>query len=163
MTKEKRLQYQKAHVELYEILKGLSNDEKEKIPHAFINNLKEDMDKNYTFLFDKSKTLYEQNLMSETKALLVQIYARYLAPENEKRLWNEYNNICINKIEKKRKEKYNPDDIFKNGSTTINNNDISQSIQENLKEEYNKNLPVEMQKQNMFQRLLSFIQKLIHH
>ena len=47
--------------------------------------------------------------------------------------------------------------------TTTKDNDISQDIQEQLNEEYNKNLPMEVQKQNIFQRLLSFIKKLIRH
>ena len=51
--------------------------------------------------------------MTETKALLVQLYIKYLAPENEKELWEKYNQICLNEVEKKRREKYNPENIFK--------------------------------------------------
>ena len=117
MTKEKRLQYKKAHTELYEIIKNLSDEEKNKIPDEFINNLQKDIDDTYLFHFDKSKTVFEQDLMTETKALLVQIYAKYLAPENEAELWKNYNHICQNELEKKRKENYNPNNIFKSINT----------------------------------------------
>ena len=41
-------------------------------------------------------------------------------------------------------------------------NDITQNVQEKLNEEYNKNLPMEVQKQNIFRRLLGFIKDLLH-
>lgn len=76
---------------------------------------------------------------------------------------NEIDNILTNNQKKKDeylKVKYNPDDIFKNRN--VNNNDITQNVQEKLNEEYNKNLPMEVQKQNIFRRLLGFIKDLLH-
>lgn len=123
MTNEKKEQYKKAHVELYEIINHLTNTEKEKIPKEFIDNLKNNIDNNYTFQFDENKTILEQNLMLETKALLIQMYKKYLAPEEEKRLWDNYNIKCLGKIEKNKRAKYNPDNLFKDKIVKLEKNE----------------------------------------
>lgn len=114
MTKEKTLQYQKAYVELNEILKSLSEEENSKIPKAFKDNLVKNMDKSYKFELDSSKGIFEQKLMVETEALLVEIYERYLASAEEKEVWEKYDKICLNRIEQNKKEKYNPSNMFIN-------------------------------------------------
>ena len=126
MTNEESLLYKKAHVELYEIIKNLSKKEKEKIPETFINNLSLNMDNNYVFEYDSSKNILEQNLMNETKALLVQMYIRYLAPEEDQELWERYNRNCLNKIEQEKSNKYSYDKLFANKKY------ISKTIEENV-------------------------------
>lgn len=125
MTYQKMLQYKKAHVELLEIINNLSPEDKEKIPRKVLNKLKKDIDFDYKFIYDNTKQIFEQNLMDETKALLIQVYAKYIAPENENELWKKYNNICLDKIEKKRKEQYSPDNVFDNKSIRKGNNETS--------------------------------------
>lgn len=51
--------------------------------------------------------------MPETKALIVEIYEKYLCLENEKEFWKEYDKICINKIEEQKKVMYKYKNIFK--------------------------------------------------
>lgn len=114
MTKEKTLQYQKAYVELNEILKSLSEEENSKIPKVFKDNLVKNMDKSYKFELDSSKGIFEQKLMVETETLLVEIYERYLASAEEKEVWEKYDKICLNRIEQNKKEKYNPSNMFIN-------------------------------------------------
>ena len=153
MTNEKRLLYRKAYVELYEIIKRLSKEEQDKIPNVFMDNLVKSKDASYTFEFDESKGIFEQDLMVETQALLVGIYEKYLAPESEKELWEKYDRFCLNKIEEKRREKYNPDDIFKNNRV--------QNVEEKPQDIEN-NLPVEVKKENFFERLIGFIKNLFY-
>lgn len=71
------------------------------------------MDDKYIFKYDDSKTLIEQNLMDETKALLVQMYIKYIAQEKDTELWKKYNRSCLNEIEEKKRAKFNPDNLFK--------------------------------------------------
>ena len=154
MTNEKNIQYKKSYVELNEILKLLAKEQKEKIPENFINNISNNMDKTYKFTFDKSKGIFEQDLMVETEALLVEIYERYLAPEEEKELWQKYDRFCLNKIEEKKKEKYNKN-IFENNKKVIN-----QQRDKNIAENIRKNdniLPIEYKKENLFERIINFI------
>lgn len=114
MTETKKNAYKKAYTELYKIFKSMSEDELNKIPSAFIANVQKEMDKEYEFELDKDKVLLGQNLMTETKALIVQMYVKFLAPEGENVLWQKYDKYCISEIEKQRREQYNPDNLFKN-------------------------------------------------
>lgn len=107
-------EYRKAYVELNEIIKRMTKQEKEKIPELVIKNLEKEMDKKYKYIYDESKGLQEQDLKIETKALLVEIYEKYLASEEEKELWEKYDKICLNKIEEKKKRNYNTENLFKN-------------------------------------------------
>lgn len=114
MTKAKKNAYKRAYTELNEIFKIMSEDELNKIPSIFIDNVQKEMDNDYEFELDKDKELLEQDLMTETKALIVQMYVRFLASEGENELWQKYDKYCISEIEKQRREKYNPDNLFKN-------------------------------------------------
>lgn len=119
MTNEKSLLYKQAHVELYEIIKNITEKERLKIPEAFISNLVKNSDDSYIFQYDKSKNILEQNLMNETKALLIQMYIKYIAPEEEKELWKDYNRICLNDIEKEKNNKYNYENLFKDQYNSV--------------------------------------------
>ena len=146
MTNAERIEYKKAHVELYEIIKRLSNAEKDKIPPTFMNNLKNDMDENYVFVMDETKSLLDQDYKVETKALLVELYERYLASEDEKDFWKKYDRICLNMIEERKKEQYNPDDLFKKKD----NNENKEKIECN-------NLPIKMEKERLFDKILKWV------
>lgn len=113
MIQTKNERYKRAYTELNEIIKELSKAELEKIPNELIRNIETNIDKEYKWKYDKSKTLLDQDLMSETKALIVEIYEKYLCPENEKEFWKEYDKICINKIEEQKKAMYNGRNIFR--------------------------------------------------
>lgn len=114
MTEVKKNVYKRAYTELNEIFKIMSEDELNKIPSTFIANVQKEMDNDYEFELDKDKDLLDQDLMTETKALIVQMYVRFLAPEGENELWQKYDKYCISEIEKQRREQYNPDNLFKN-------------------------------------------------
>lgn len=113
MIQTKNTIYKRAYTELNEIIKELSKAELEKIPSELIRNIELNIDKEYKWKYDKSKTLLDQDLMPETKALIVEIYEKYLCPENEKEFWKEYDKICINKIEEQKKAMYNGKEIFR--------------------------------------------------
>ena len=140
MTKEKSIRYKKAYTELNEIFKILDKEQKDKIPNDFINNISNNMDKDYKFELDSSKGIFEQELMVETEALLVEIYERYLAPEEKK------------------KEKYKQN-IFENNKKAINpqhDKNVIESIQkDNI-------LPIESKKENLFEKILNFIKKIFN-
>lgn len=110
----KELVYKRAHTELYEVIKKLSKQELEKIPQNFIENLKNNIDNKYVWKYDNTKKIEEQNFLVETKALIVEMYERYLCPDDKKEFWNNYNRICLNMIEDKKREEYDPNILFKN-------------------------------------------------
>ena len=153
--------YSKAHKESVEILKYVPEESVNKIPKEMRDMFEAEQLKTYDFQIDTEKAFEEQELLKETKAILANIFRDYWATDYQKARIIEKENQDREEWERKKREKYNPNDIFKNRNTSTNNDDTSQNIQEQLNEEYNKSLPMEVQKQNIFQRLLSFIKKLV--
>lgn len=141
--------YKKAYVELCELIKWLPDDEQKKIPQTVIENLREDMNNNYVFNIKKDKDITQQNFMTETKALFVELYEKYLAKDNEKEIWKEYDRICFNLIENEKKEKYNYNDTFKNKK--------EQSKKTKILNDSKNNLPVEVKKENILIRFKKII------
>ncbi len=144
MTKEKVENYKRAYVELLEILKNISDEQKEKLPSNLIEKLEEQKDEEYSFEYDFSKTLSEQEIMPETKALVVQIYSNYLASDDEKEFWSQYKALCEEKIENEKRNKYSPENLF------IKNN-ISNTTKDSVL------LPTVIKKENIFVRFFKFI------
>ena len=133
-------------VEVNEVLLQLSYEELSKIPEEIILNIRNKMDKNYEWKYNKEKGLSEQGLSKDTIAILSYINLEYLLNEEQKKLMNEiYKNNEI-KFQKELQEKYNSDNIFKNKQE-------SKVIE-------NTNLPVEIKKETFFSKLILFIKNL---
>lgn len=62
------------------------------------------MNNNYVFNIKKDEDITQQNFMTETKALFVELYEKYLAKDNEKEIWKEYDGFCFNLIENEKKK-----------------------------------------------------------
>ena len=157
MTREKNIKYKKAYVELNEILKYLSNEQRDKISTNFINNISNNMDKDYKYTFDESKGIFEQNLMVETEALLVEIYERYLAPDIEKEVWQKYDRLCLDKIENEKRKIYNANILDE--KNTINKQDLVINNEDSLNEKSNNNLPVKYKKEKIFDKIIKSIKR----
>ena len=135
--------------------KVLSKEQKAKIPESFVNYIISNMDKDYIFVYDNSKGIFDQNLMVETESLLVEVYERYLAPEEEKEMWNKYDRFCLNKIDEEKRAKTN--NMFesnkKEKDTTI--------VKQNKEKEENNILPLKYEKENFFTKILNFFKRII--
>lgn len=156
MTKEKSLAYKKAYVELYELIKLLTKQEQEKIPNDFIEYIINNKDTEYRFIIDKSKGILEQDYITETKALIVKMYEKYLAPEEENEFWKRYDRICLNMIEQDKENKFNSNDIFKNEKPIKNEKKQCEFTIIN-------NLPVEVKKENIIEKLINLVKKFLRH
>lgn len=150
--------YAKAYREIVEILKYVPKESVNKIPKEMRDMFETEQLKTYNFQIDTGKTFEEQELLEETKAIFANIFRDYWATDYQKDKIIEKENQDREEYERQKREIYNPNDIFKNKNTLTNN----KNFQEQLNEKYNKNLPMKVQKQNIFQRLISFIKKLIH-
>ena len=150
-----KIEYQKAYVELYEIIKALPEEEQEKIPKTLLKNLKDNMSKEYKFEIDTERDILNQNYKIETKALFVELYERYLAPKEEKNFWDKYDKICNNMIEEKKLKLYDTENIFKNKKQ-----DKEEKISN--KKEGKNNLPIEIKKENIIKRFLKFMRDIFN-
>lgn len=153
--------YSKAYKEIVEILKYVPEESVNKIPKEMRDMFEAEQLKTYNFQIDTEKPFEEQELLEETKAILANIFRDYWATDYQKARIIEKENQDREEWERQKREKYNPNDIFKNRNTTTNDNNISQDIQEQLNEEYNKNLPMEV-KENYYKKIINFFKKLFH-
>lgn len=146
--------YGKALREVNEILENMDAEYTSKISPEFMKLIINNSDWNYDFTYDTSKSLEEQNILEETKAILAIIYIKCFAQEDEK---NEIiSAMKQNDIdtENMKRLKYNPDEIFKNNSIS--------SVEE-LKEETNM-LPISNPNKwylNIFEKIKKFFKKFL--
>lgn len=150
-----KLEYKKAYVELYEIIKVLPKKEKEKIPIVVLKNLEDNMDKEYNFTLDTEKSILNQHYKDETKALFVELYERYLAEDDEKDFWKKYDKVCLNMIEEEKQKKYDVENIFSNRNIDKEKTTEEENIN-------NSNLPIEINKENIITKFIKFMKKIFH-
>lgn len=143
--------YAKRLVEVDEVLKYLSEENINKIPEDIRNLIKENKDKQYTWKFDETKDLKDQNLNRDTIIILSYLNMEYLLNTEQKELMEKFHEFNEKKHEEDKSKKYNSNDIFNN-----NNHDEeiknTQSIQEQSMIEYKE--------QTWYQKIFSKILKI---
>lgn len=102
-----------AAVEFNSILEYTSEDLKNKIPKKFLDFLQSIQSKTYKFEYDKTKKLDEQKLKPKTRGLIALVYQDYICNDAEKEEYIQKSQKIIQQIEESKREKYNPNDIFK--------------------------------------------------
>lgn len=112
------IDYQNAYVELLEIFKELSDDELNKIPKGIIEYMKANRNKNYKFSYNKYKTLNEQDVSNITKQIIIILFKRYFANEQQKKWIIRQKQLVFNEEEREKSVKYNPNNIFKKLDTS---------------------------------------------
>lgn len=115
--------YAKAYTEVLQILKYLPKDEFSKIPKEKITFYEENADKNHEFKYNPSKELYNQKVLRETNVIIVKLYNDYFANDNQKQTLKKILHENELEYQEKLREKYNPDDIFKNKTNEEKVND----------------------------------------
>ena len=118
-----------AYSEILEILKHIPIEDYKKIPKNEIELFKAYADNNYTFNYDTSKTLEEQNVSDITKGIIILLFRDYWATEIQKDKIIAKQNYDRIKLEEEKKAKYNSDNIFNNQYKNFSV-DIAQNNQE---------------------------------
>ena len=153
--------YKKAYVEVNAIFNVLSETEIKKLPEGLIENIRKEMNSEYKWEYDFSKSLLDQNLMVETKALLVEIYKRYLALDSEKEKWEKYDQICREYVENKKRIEYGTNNIFENNLSNSNNSFTENSNSSNSSSEkvklVSKEESIVEHKEGSFRKILNWI------
>ncbi len=140
--------------ELNAILEYAPNEYVEKIPKKLREFFKEIESKEYEPKIDPNLELDKQELLPKTKDLITVIYRNYWCTKEER---EELDKILIEndrKYEKELREKYNPDDIFKNrnvGGAAFDDTQYQENITKGINE-----LPVEI-KESLFRRVVKFL------
>lgn len=143
-----------AITETLHYLKGINQEDINKIPNKFMIFLKENALNNYSCNFDYNKPLKELNLTNEAKGLIAMICLNYWCETEEQKMkFRNHLNVNEQAYQEELKRKYNVDDIFKKRDISNNEDITSESI--------NK-LPVEVKTENIFKRLLNRLKKLFN-
>lgn len=148
--------YRKAYVEALEILTFMPEESVNKIPKDIIEVFKLNKDENYRFEVDIDKTFEEQEVLEETKAILANFFRDYWATPEQKEKIEAKERYDRQKIEEEKRERYNPDDIFKNRKAKIQNTIVDEQV-----ENYSANLPAEI-KQGFFDKVINFFKRMFN-
>lgn len=137
------IRYADACAEIFNILKHMNINEVEKVSYEFIKFIRDNASPNYICKLDYSKELNDMELKKETRELLALMYERYWCPEEEKYDLQKKFEENERQYQEKIREKYNPDNIFKNKKEERSTENI--------------NLPAEIKKETFFNKLINFI------
>ena len=104
-----------AMAEVIYYLKGIKQEDIDKIPKKFIQYLNKNASKEYKCDFDYNKPLKELNLLDETRGIIGMIcYNYWCVTEKQKEQYLKRLSQNEQQYQKKLDEKYNPDNIFEN-------------------------------------------------
>lgn len=144
--------YAKAYTEVLEVIKYFPKEEYIKIPVEKIEFYKNNMDKDYNFKINPEIDLSEQNISPEANAIIVNLFTNYYATEEQKVKIKNILDINQRKEEQEKREKYNPDNIFKNRN------------EENKKEEniIQNEVALVEDKESIFRRFINKIKNIFH-
>ena len=105
--------YAKAYKEVLEILKTLPKEEYNKIPGEKVQFYKDNMDQTYEFTIDSKVDLSKQKISKAASAILVTLFQDFFATEKQKEKIKKILELNQRRLEQEKKNKFNPDSLFK--------------------------------------------------
>lgn len=144
------MEYRQSLTELNTIIHYMDIEYLKKLPQKFIEFINSNMDKDYIPNIDKNTPINEQNLKNDTKVLLSLLYRNYWCDREKKITLIQEDLVAKNNYEKELREKYNPDNIFKNKSN------VAEMNKEPTKEEKHTEL-IEYKEQKWYQKIFAKI------
>lgn len=106
--------YSNAYSEVLEVLKYIPKEDYDKIPKKTIRLLEKNYDEKSEFRYNIALPFEEQGLSKDAKIILAILHRNCWATEEEKIQIRKEEIEYIRNIEETKKERYNPDNIFKN-------------------------------------------------
>ena len=149
VTKE----FAEASAEINEILKYMPKEEVEKIPSKLREFFKEVSSKDYVTNINPNMPLDKQQIKEKTKDIIALIYRNYWCSEEERKELDQKLIENDKKFEEELREKYNPDNIFKNNVTT------TKKEESEVKEEKIEQSLVPQETGKWYQRFLDMVKR----
>ncbi len=137
-----------AYKEIYEILKIFPKELVDRIPKYKLDYIKQNMDESYEYNITK-ETFDGKTMLDETAAILAILFRDYWATEKQKNKIINYHNTQREKIANEIKEKYDPENVFK-----------QRRIEQEKIDEKKENLSVVEYKENIFKKLFNKIKEI---
>lgn len=155
------IEYANAYSEVLEILKYIPVEDYKKIPERKIELYKKNANKDYIFNYNPEKTLNEQNVSKIAKGIIAILFRDYWATEEQRETILAMQKAERINIEKIKRERYNPDNIFKPKN---NNQNIGFDNIQNSMENLNKNSLIEFENKksiSIFKKIIDKIKNII--
>lgn len=150
-----KLLISKAYVEVLEILKYIPTEYYNKIPNEILENMQLNADKEYKYVVTHFYNFQEQEMLKETETIVAVLFRDYWATEEQRNKILEKEKYDLSVLEQEKREKYNPDDIFKK----VNKN----SEKTNIEMPKNNSITILNEyKESFFAKLKEFIFKILH-
>lgn len=149
VTKE----FAEASAEINEILKYMPDEELKKIPSKLRDFFKEVASKDYVTNINPDLPLDKQQIKEKTKDIIALIYRNYWCSEEERKELDQKLIENDRKFEEELREKYNPDNIFKNNVTT------TKKEEPEIKEEKIEQSLVPQETEKWYQRFLDMVKR----
>ena len=135
-----------AYAEVYTILQELNEEEYNKIPPEVIKTIEANRNEEYEYELDDELELKDQPMLSETKAILFNLFRDYLATPEQKAKIIRMQNEARQKNELKKQQMYNRD--------VFTNRQKEDTVQQN-----NETMQIVEYKENLFKRIINKIKK----
>lgn len=113
------IEYIQANTEIKCLLKYFPINYIKKLPTKLLEMIYRNSDEKYNIDVDLKKDLKNQNISKKTKDMLAVLTYNYWSSETEKKDIIERLNENENDYQEELREKYNPDNIFKNRETKV--------------------------------------------
>lgn len=135
------IEYANAYSEVIEILKYIPKEDYNKIPKNKIDLFNANANINYKFQYNPLLTLDKQNVSKRAQAIIAILFRDYWATDKQREKIIRKQQYDLERLEEEKKQKYNPEDIFKD-KVHINNDTPktlnAQEIQEKQVAKYKK-------------------------
>lgn len=105
--------YKIALVEVESVLKCLKNEDYSKIPKKIIDAIEINKNEDYIFEYDENLDFKDWNLMPETRAILYNLFKKYLATNEQRQYFLEKEKLEMMQLEQEKNKKYNSNIVFK--------------------------------------------------
>lgn len=138
-----------AYKEIYEILKIFPSELVNKVPKDKIDFFYKNMDNSYEYNISK-ETFDGQTMLEETAAILTILFRDYWASAEQKEKLINFTENAQSIVEKENRERYNPDNLFKNRNQE---NEIEENIIQN-------EVALVEYKESIFKRFINIIKSI---
>ena len=143
----------KVYSEVYAFLNIVSEEDRNKIPKKLKEMIEEEREKEYTPSYTFEIPIEEQEISDEAIAMIALLHLNYWCEdENEKERLNEIFNENEKKYQDELREKYNPDNLFKNNKYK----------EEQLSEEQTNSVAMVEYKETIFRKLKEWFRNLFN-
>lgn len=145
------IEYSNSLYQINEIIKYMAPNLKARIPKRILSYIETNKSKEFDWQIDKTLPLEKQDLLQTTKEILTVLYKDYICNDLERIKLEEKLNDNERKYQEELRQKYNPDNIFKDKTK-----EVVDTITENEK------TSVVTYKESFFRKIINKIRLIFH-